>query len=255
MGQGTDTRSTRALETDEQKKRQRQVQSRSKRYSTYPRAYNLGSVGGISLDSCKSSDFNLPALTHVSIGFTGTPIASSPCAAISPRSRLIFRTLGASGEAFYRDKECQHRHNLAAPQSERRTLPPVLRRNICPIIVSHFKKEGDSGQVVECERGWRGGKVVGTSSGTGTVVNMNASTTRMIRFPAIQLAAPPTDVPIPSILLPGNDVLPRRFATNPDHLGIQKLVPLLEPDSPSRTGGTLLREAWASPGRVFARTL
>ena len=125
----------------------------------------------------------------------------------------------------------------------------------CPIIVSHFKKEGDSEQAVECERGWRGGKVVGTSSCTGTVVDMNASTTRMTRLPAIQLAAPPTDVPMPSILLPGNDVLPWRLATNPDHLGIQKLIQLLEPDSPSRTGDTLLREAWASPGRDFARTL
>ena len=122
----------------------------------------------------------------------------------------------------------------------------------CPIIVSHFKKEGDSEQDVECERGWRGGKVVGTSSGTGTVVDMNTSTTRMIRLPAIQLAAPPTDVPIPSILLQENDVLPRRLATNPDHLGIQKLIQLLEPDSPSRTGDTLLREAWASPGRDFS---
>ena len=71
---------------------------------------------------------------------------------------------------------------------------------------------------------------------------------------AIQLAAPPTDVPIPPMLLSEDDVLPWRLATNADHLGIQKPVQLLEPGSPSRTGGTLVREAWAPPGRVFERS-
>ena len=83
----------------------------------------------------------------------------------------------------------------------------------------------------------------------------HTSTTCMIRLPAIQLATPPTNVPMPSIHLLESDVLPWRLATNPDHLGIQKPVRLLGPDSPSRTGCTLSREAWAPPGRIFARTL
>ena len=36
----------------------------------------------------------------------------------------------------------------------------LLRRKICPIVVFHFKKEGDPEQAVEFEGGWHGGKVV-----------------------------------------------------------------------------------------------
>ena len=92
--------------------------------------------------------------------------------------------LGHPEKHFTGIKKCQHRPILAAPQSERcTTLPPALRRKILPHHRFPLQEGGRPGASLWVRRrvAWREG-CVGTSSGTGTVVDMNASTTCMIRL-------------------------------------------------------------------------
>ena len=125
----------------------------------------------------------------------------------------------------------------------------------CPIIVFHFKKEGDPEQAFGFEGGWHGGKVVlELRPALAPSLTWTPSTTYIIRLLDIQ-PAPPYGCTHAMSTSTGKHRSSMETRHQPGPPWDPETRSTSRTDSPSRTGGTLLREAWAPLGRDFASTL